>query len=86
MDIDFVSIRIIDKKTGTAVQEIVPPWGCVFGWYITPIYMNLQSVKSNKHEEIIFNCAGPKDVLPTYYTRDSKTGKFVITGNPTTVR
>ena len=86
MDMDFVGIRIIDKKTGTAVQEIVPPWGCVFGWYMTPIYMNLQSVKSNKHEEIILNCAGPKDVLPAYYTRDSKTGKFVFTGNPTTVR
>ena len=85
-DMNFIAIRVIDKKTGAAVQEIVPPRGCIFGWFMTPIYMNLQSVKSNKHEEISLNCASPKVGLPAYYTRDSKTGKFVFTGNPTAVR
>lgn len=81
-DMNFSAIRVIDKKTGATVQEFVPPRDCIFGWFMTPIYMNLQSRKSNKHEEIGLNCASPKGGLVAYYTRDSKTGKFVFIGMP----
>ncbi|AJX13230.1 hypothetical protein [Burkholderia ubonensis] len=48
-------INVIDKKTGKVDQVVDPQLhGCQFGFFMTPIYMNLESAKSPY--EVQLNC------------------------------
>lgn len=64
-DMVDVRVQVIDKKTGAVIQMIDPD--CSFGFYMTPIYMNIERGNSGS-EGVYFNCAGARDSELLYYS------------------
>ena len=78
-----VKIEVIDKKTGTIVQTIIPdPYCTRFGYFMTPIYMNLESgyfdLNSRYYhsESFYLNCWSSQANESRDYLFDKKAGKF----------
>jgi hypothetical protein len=77
-----VKVQVINKKTGLVVQTFAPESDCIFGYYMTPIYMNLESSHFYP-EEVYLNCysPSPRNEQTAYYSFDKKTRKFRWSGN-----
>lgn len=63
----FKTIKVVDKRTRAVTQKFNPQdHDCSFGFFMAPIYMNVESYES-KVEQIILNCHGPKDGDIAFY-------------------
>jgi hypothetical protein len=70
-------VRVVNKKTGAIIQDIdVQQLSCTFGFLMTPIYMNIESVNSGKDEQIGLNCGGMRFQTVVHYSLNKKTGVF----------
>ena len=70
-------VRVVNKKTGAIIQDFdVQHLDCTFGFLMTPIYMNIESVNSEKDEQILLNCYGMRYRTVIYYSLNKKTGTF----------
>ena len=70
-----VKVQVVNKKTGMVAQTLISNPDCLFGYYMTSIYMNLE--RSHFHpEEVYLNCWSPHYGQSAYYSFDKKTGEF----------
>jgi hypothetical protein len=75
-EIPAIKIQVVNKNTDIFVQTLDIDPGCTFGFFMTPIYMNLER-SHFRPEEVYLNCYSPSryDQLD-YYSLDKKTRKF----------
>lgn len=72
-----VSIKVVNKHSGSVVQRLRPEHhGCSFGFFMTPIYMNLAHDGRDGTEEIALACAGPKGGKLARFRLNKSSGKF----------
>jgi hypothetical protein len=73
-----VKIQVVNKKTSAFVQTLDVDPDCIFGYYMTPIYMNLERSYPGP-EEVYINCYSPRTRDDTRtYLFNKKTGKFIL--------
>ncbi|MDR3351772.1 MAG: hypothetical protein LBO00_01885 [Zoogloeaceae bacterium] len=78
-----VTVKVMNKSSRQLVQIIQPEDDCLFGFFTTPIYMNIESDISDGYgphgpEKIIFNCHSPKILQFSFYRLNKSTRKFKL--------
>ncbi|WP_336215310.1 hypothetical protein [Enterobacter sp. P82] len=70
-DISIAKIKVLDKTNGNVIQVITPQkQECEFGFYMTPIYQNVEGFNNNS---IYLNCYSTRaDVIVNYKFDDNK--------------
>ncbi|KAA8997038.1 hypothetical protein FJU30_19890 [Affinibrenneria salicis] len=67
-DLALSGVKVLDKRSGKVVQVLNPQrQGCRFGFFMTPIYMNLEN--GENRSRVLLNCApgdGPGDKTIEY--------------------
>ncbi|MEJ2631507.1 MAG: hypothetical protein P8011_01240 [Acidihalobacter sp.] len=74
------SIRVVDKRTRSVIQQFDPQQhNCAFGFFMTPIYMNLESATgaAGKGRRIGLNCNAPHGGSWVEYRFDAKSKRFI---------
>lgn len=71
------AVKVVNKRSRQMIQVIHPEaHECFFGFYMTPIYMNVESYGSNGSEQVLFHCHDPRDGSIAIYRLNISTGIF----------
>lgn len=70
-------IKVVNKIRKAVIQELNPQkHDCLFGFFMTPIYMNVESYKLKNYEQIVLNCYEPRNGGLAYYLFDKASNSF----------
>ncbi|WP_439860423.1 hypothetical protein [Pseudomonas sp. MBLB4136] len=75
--VKITKIKVINRNSEKLVQEFNPQESCDFGFFMTPIFMNIDSLHSTNREEVILNCGTPQGGDFVIYSFDKKQKKFI---------
>ncbi|MDX1803767.1 MAG: hypothetical protein R3292_06770 [Alcanivorax sp.] len=72
-------LRVVNKASGKVIQELNPNGhDCGFGFYMTPIYMNVASGHNHDQEEVDLHCDSRRGDRIAAYTLDRSSQTFVF--------